>query len=251
MSYFGSTDFKLEVGKGNVQGHTLETVVCRNPSANTVFEDVSAVGGTIVYPTAGETWELVSSSANDAAAGTGARTVRVRYLDVNYVEQFEDVTLNGTTPVTLVATNAYRIYGYGVFATTWGTTLANEGDITLRVAGAGATRATIPATENRSLDCYLTIPAGKSGIVVYAHADVAKNDDSVARFRLTNGANTGFFTGLPLSLVQNNTEFNLPAGSNLFDEKTDIKLVIKSSNNSEFNAIYQLMVIDNDLVNQA
>src|SRR5213592_3904993 len=48
--------------------------------------------------------EIVSDSANDAAAGTGARTVAVVYLDANYASKTAVLTLNGLTPVALPET---------------------------------------------------------------------------------------------------------------------------------------------------
>lgn len=48
---------------------------------------------------------LVSTSANDAAAGTGAQQVTVTYLDAAFALHTEVVTLNGTTPVNTVGAN--------------------------------------------------------------------------------------------------------------------------------------------------
>src|SRR5882672_113572 len=49
---------------------------------------------------------VVSSSANDTSAGTGARTVLVTYYpsDLSYVAT-EIVTMNGTTAVNMTATD--------------------------------------------------------------------------------------------------------------------------------------------------
>jgi hypothetical protein len=52
-------------------------------------------------PSAGDTLYLYSSSANDASAGTGVRTVRTVYIDANGDEQVRTDTLNGTTPVSI------------------------------------------------------------------------------------------------------------------------------------------------------
>ena len=59
------------------------------------------------FPTTEKTMTIVSASANDdqAAVGpaspTGAWTVTVYYLDINFVEKSKTVTLAGTTPVTI------------------------------------------------------------------------------------------------------------------------------------------------------
>ena len=53
--------------------------------------------------------KLASTSANDTAAGTGIRKVRIHYLDADHVPHEEVVTLNGLTAVNTVATDIYRI----------------------------------------------------------------------------------------------------------------------------------------------
>lgn len=70
--------------------------------AVTAPEDIVLQGGTYAgFPiTNGETVSVVSTSANDTAAGTGVRRVRLFGLNANWTRQVEDVTLNGTTPVT-------------------------------------------------------------------------------------------------------------------------------------------------------
>lgn len=87
---------------------------------------------------------MASASANDAAAGTGARTVRLTYFDGTGAGPFtEIVTLNGTTPVNTVATNIRFIESLVVL--TVGSGGANAGIITLfgSTAGGGGTVGTI------------------------------------------------------------------------------------------------------------
>ena len=102
-------DFLIEVGKGNVPGHTVSAVIGRNTAvSSTLTEDVWGGGGNMVLPTAAESWEIVSTgagAANDTSAGTGARTVLITTLDDNYVAQSPvDVTLYGSTPVAIPGT---------------------------------------------------------------------------------------------------------------------------------------------------
>lgn len=52
-------------------------------------------------PSTSQTLYLVSSSANDTGAGTGARTVRTVYLDAAGHQQVRTDTLNGTAPVSI------------------------------------------------------------------------------------------------------------------------------------------------------
>lgn len=56
-----------------------------------------------------------STSANDSnPGGSGAKVVRIVYLDSNYRKYIEDVALNGTTPVATVATNIRFIESFTV-----------------------------------------------------------------------------------------------------------------------------------------
>lgn len=80
-------------------------------------------------PTAGFTIGVSSSSASDAAAGTGARAVQVDFLDTAYVPHTITVVLNGQTMVsdtTQVAT-AFRINDIRVVSVGSGAT--NAGDV--------------------------------------------------------------------------------------------------------------------------
>jgi len=79
---------------------------------------------------------ISSSNANDTSAGTGARTVKITYLDATGAGPFtETVTLNGTTPVNTVATDICYIESIEVL--TVGSGNSNAGTITLWTATAG------------------------------------------------------------------------------------------------------------------
>jgi hypothetical protein len=105
---------------------------------------------------------IASASANDTAAGTGARTVIIEYLDQTGAGPFtETVTLNGTTYVNTVATNIAFVEHIDVI--TAGSTLSNVGILTLKAAtaGGGATIGTINATDNQTFWAHHYVPTGK------------------------------------------------------------------------------------------
>lgn len=116
---------------------------------------------TYVFPAAAQQMQVTSTSANDAAAGTGVRTVLIHYLDASYNEKTETVTLNGVTPVTTVATNILRINGFHTFSA--GSGGVSAGNISLTNIGATTTYAYIPAGFNTARQAIFTIPAGKNG----------------------------------------------------------------------------------------
>lgn len=103
-------------------------------SANT-FNAVRAT--TYVEQTTQAQRSIVSTSANDSSAGTGARQVRITYYDATCTGPFfETVTLNGLTAVNTVATNICFIERMDVVSV--GSVGANVGTLNL-YTGTGAT----------------------------------------------------------------------------------------------------------------
>lgn len=116
-------------------------------------EDIWDGGGDYPWPSAAAETSIASSSANDTAAGTGARTVRVYGLDSNYLQIQEDVTLNGTTNVVL--TNQYlRVFRAKTL--TAGTVQTNDGDI--QVKHASTVLAQITSGYGQTLMAVYTVP---------------------------------------------------------------------------------------------
>lgn len=102
-------------------------------------EDVWDGEGAYPWLDAETTLTFSSSSANDAAAGTGARTARWFYMGDDYIEQTVDLTNNGqsASSTTVAALRIYR--GFNLTA---GTNTVNDGDMW---AGSGAITNGVPA----------------------------------------------------------------------------------------------------------
>jgi len=144
----------------NVAGFALGTMV------TTAITDVPVRATTYTEPAVNAQRSLSSASANDTAAGTGARQVRITYLDATGAGPFtETVTLNGTTAVATVATNICFIERMEVVSV--GSTGSNVGIITLFVnaAGGGGTIGTIAATTNRTFWAHHYTPTSKSSFI--------------------------------------------------------------------------------------
>ena len=106
---------------------------------------------------------LVSTAAADAAAGTGARSVRITYLDQAFAGPYtETVVLNGTTPVNTVASNICYIEKMEVL--TAGSGGVNAGTINLKAAtgGGGVTVGSIVIGDNKTFWAHHYVPAGKT-----------------------------------------------------------------------------------------
>jgi hypothetical protein len=106
---------------------------------------------------------IKSSSANDTAAGTGARSVKITYFDASLNGPFtETITLNGTTAVNTVSTTMAFIEKMEV--ATVGSGGGNAGTLTLTTTtgGAGSTIGTVMAGDNRTFWTHHYVPVGKS-----------------------------------------------------------------------------------------
>ena len=153
------------------------TLRCRAPAVGTSELNVYPVAQKINWPTifdAAYALDFSSSSASDAAAGTGARTIEVYGLDKDFNPVSEVITLNGQTKGTGVV--LFRRV-FGAIVQTAGSGLANAGDIYLYKTGTGGTiTAGVPGTltgvalkalagDNLAFSGLFTAPAGKRYIL--------------------------------------------------------------------------------------
>jgi hypothetical protein len=181
--------------------------------------------------------EMLSSSANDAAAGTGARTVLVESLDADYAPVSQIVTLDGVNAVALTGTH---IAVNQVTVISSGSGASNAGNITLRVAGGGATQGYVLAGKSVQRAFKYTVPAGKVFVIdnFYLNAINAGGLNLIVTLdfnaRLSDGTvlvtQTNYFSGQnpPFSIT-------LPTGFAV-QEKVTIygRLTVVSANNANF-----------------
>lgn len=219
--------FNIEVARGKISGYKHVVIQGQNPAVGKTFEDVWDVSGNFVYPTTGETWEVVSDDANDMLLGTGARKVVISGLDDNYDEQTEIVEMSGTTPKVTVRTDWFRITNVVVIDS--GSSQENEGEITIRVSSGGATRSLIRTGLCQTFNGFYTVPAGKTLIVQLSQAVIPKNEDVTLQSRvLIFGTNT-FIAGPGLPIYQNSIDLTFTSLPTI-PEKTDLRLTAKSTN---------------------
>lgn len=92
--------------------------------------------GTFAQQTTAAQRSIVSSSASDtSAAGTGARSVTITYLDSNMVRKTDTVSTSGTAVVPTNATDIQFVESMVVATTGSGAT--NAGTITMGTTAAG------------------------------------------------------------------------------------------------------------------
>lgn len=171
-----ANEITFAASAGQVTGLTPVLKFGHNPaSGNGTEDDVWASGGTLTWLTAAAQMDVTSSSVNDdgnPTTSTGAQTIRIHYLDASFDEQTEDVTLDGTTIVTTVASMLRVQRAYVLTTGTYHGT--NEGNITIRVTGAGAIQAYIAAGVGQTQKSHYTVPNGKTAYL----ARISVNIDS-------------------------------------------------------------------------
>lgn len=219
-------DLPTAAGLGIVPGCTRVVMLGHNPNiAVSAAADVWEGGGNYPFLAAASQLEVLSSSAADTAAGTGARTVLVSGLDSTYATKTETVTLNGVTPVATV--NSYlRV---NLFTTvTSGSGETNAGAITLRVIGAGATQSIAPIGYGFGRNAVYTVPLGFTFFMSSAVFTVLAADP-----KTTSGAAFGIFQRSGLGNRRIPIEFQVTSNSPylhqakegiVFAEKTDVVL---------------------------
>ena len=170
--------FDLQVARGQITGHKSLFKFGNNSDINGSLETIWSHGGLYVYPTSAIQMKVSSSSADDAALGTGARTVSVQGLDQDYNEVAETVTLTGQTAV-LTTTTFIRVFRAFVITAGSGGTAAG----TIYV-GTGTVTSGVPATvyaeialgENQTTMAVWTVPAGYTFYVYRGTFSAASNN---------------------------------------------------------------------------
>lgn len=141
MSFSDATEILSKIPAGVIHSATAVNISGYNPSPTTTVETIWDESSAYVFVTAAmSTPYIASASANDTAAGTGARTVRATLVNTSFVQSTEDLTLNGQTSVNLVTTNVLSIQKIEVL--TAGSGLSNAGIIRI---GTGVNTAGVPA----------------------------------------------------------------------------------------------------------
>lgn len=157
-SRFDPEDYYVSVARGRYPNTSLLTSFGYSPNTASVTNvNVWELATAWSILTTASTMEILSSSANDTAAGTGARTVLVMGLDANFNQIQEVVIMNGTSVVPLV--NTYIVVN-SVLQLTVGSNHANVGNITVRITSAGAIQGYILAGAGISRMGRFTCPDG-------------------------------------------------------------------------------------------
>ena len=250
ISRFGLTEpFELQVSRGQITGHRNVTIFGYNPDVDTARVTVWPYTGIIPLPAVALQMKVSSSSANDTANGTGARTVYVAGLDANHNEIEEIVTLNGQTAVLTVQSFLHINQAY---VATTGTTLSAEGDIYF---GTGTVTAGVPATVydlikldyNQRITGSYTVPAGFTAYLSQGLFSAGQPGGSAqVSGRLMTVGTDGVRRTIAITTVNNGVAdyvFEYPVQ---IPEKTTLEATAQgSSNNNAASSMFILLLVSN------
>jgi hypothetical protein len=242
--------FELQVARGQVDGHNTLFQFGINGDVGTSVETVWAQGGTYAYPASATVMKISSSSADDAAAGTGARTISIAGLDANYNEISETVILNGQTAVNTV--NSYLRISR-MFVVTAGSGATAVGTI---YAGTGTVTSGVPATvygmiaigANQTQMAFWTVPAGYTLYLMGTFFTSANSTANAStNFQLIQRPLGGVFRIQSSARTPGNGDLVLDLHTPLaFAEKTDIEIrAIASAGTSNVSAEFEGIYIKN------
>lgn len=243
--------FELQVARGQIAFHSnfcqfgINTNVAQ--SAETVW-----IGSSVYsFPAAASVIKVSSSSADDASAGTGARTVFVEGVDGSYAPVSETVTMNGQTAVN--TTNSYLRVNK-ILVLTAGSGGGSAGTI---YAGTGTVTAGVPAVvvnqtgsaSNESESAFYTVPAGYTGYIYrYTVSSGNSTADAYSTFQLRVRPFGGVFGTKSYLITPGSGLYECEAAiPNAFPEKCDIEVrAFTSVGTAVVSAQLQMMLIKND-----
>jgi len=244
-------DFDVEAALNNVSESKIFHVFGRSINAG-ALADIWFPGTIRTWLQTASTLVAISTSANDTAAGTGARVITVEGLAPSFLEITEDITMNGlsnstATTASFIRVNKVFVKDSGTFASTNGGT--NIGTISINAGAVLMSEISVDPdrASGVSEQSHFTVPSDKEAILRTLSINVSSNQAAKIygifrpRADITSapfGASQTFFIqdGLkqPDSLI--------PKAGILFDEKTDIWFSCVSQAATDIDVDYELLV---------
>ena len=219
--------------------------------ASGVKEEIWDAGGIRTVMQVAATFSVVSASAGDASAGTGARTVLLVGLDSDWKPQTEIVTTNGLTPV--VTTKTFRRIWRAVVGSS-GATNTNDGNITITETDGSSTQALIPAGNGITQMSHFTVPDEYNAMILKTNRNIfpggtgGTRSGVIMRKARVYTDDTSFTEVLTdhIGLQDNGTgvvaeEYRF---NNVVPERTDIIFEVEAAKNDTFATVtYSVMLI--------
>lgn len=247
-------DYGLEIARGNITGQYPVDKFGRAPDVDTGAADLwgySATQKVWLAPTAARSHNLVSTDANDAAAGTGLRTCQVYGLQTwASKESSEVVTLNGLSNVALA--NDYVMI-HRIKPLTWGSAGPNVGIITVTAATDNTVTAMVLAGSGQTEMAIFGIPSNQTFYLKSIYLSILKATNADADITLLYNSTpdqetTGFITKMTFGVPQggNDPAYLMFDPPRKFEGPGILKLqAIASTVNCDLSGGFDGVLIDN------
>jgi hypothetical protein len=250
--YMGVGDFFFDVSAGLVNGHHAHNISSHNDDVSTTVKTVGAYGSgqQYVFPTGATIDYILSNNAGDT------HEIQVWGLDANYDPFIQPVTLNGTTPVAL--TTPIKRVNFLVNETNSGTlgTIflwdSPSGNGTEHTAGTPNDNGTVKAYINNSavlsdehhLSSVFTVPAGKTGYIVFGKATVTDTKALELAFWSQEAGKVPKIAH-HIDIKNNNYDYFFKSPARI-PEKTDVYVNAQIDiGTGEVSAHYDIILVDN------
>jgi hypothetical protein len=215
-----------------------------NPSVTAgAMEDLWEVGGTRVEDYTPVVISSVSTSADDAAGGTGAQMIRIDGLDANGDAITEMVMMNGLTPVLTTQVFSFVLRTLVILSGSSGNAIGN-----ITSSAGGNDQALILPSYNYSSGAFYRVPRGYTGFFTDTYVSGGPNDDFVADYQV-KAAGTNTFISIASIEISNSNLYSAsyapPTGP--IAELMIIKVrCIGVSNNVNARGSFNITIIRND-----
>lgn len=244
-----SLEWSIDVSNGNAAGMSYIEKFGMNVDVDSDKETIWDGGGIYDYVPAAETVAVTSTSLNDSAAGTGARTVEIQGLNAAYETVTETLTVGGAAGTT----GFVRVFRAKVV--TAGTSAVNEGVISITSQSTSKLLASIgvdgtgssAAGRGQTFMAVYTVPAGKTAYLTQWTVGAGKqNTDCVAFILSRDFDSNGAWNSKDIITVSATTyskDYKIPL---MFTEKTDIEVrAYSTTNNALVSSTFNLILVDN------
>lgn len=263
MSNFGSTDWLIEVAKGNIPGHSIVHKFGHNENVGTTLVPVST-GGIYRTPQVGGATALriKAGNVNDDVAGTGAREVMLQGLNETGALYTVALATAGAAASINTAETAIRFFRAWVSASgTYATAIAGShaGDIVIENAAGTEDWGTIEASAifpkgQTEFGAY-SVPIGFTAFVLRS----AVFSDSSKITRVLFFRRTGILQVAPpydamrlvfdATLEGGHTDIHIRSALNNFEGPCDLGFMAAIDvGTASVHADLELLVVDNDFL---
>ena len=244
-NYLWDEAWELNVSRDKVRGAYHIIKFGENLDVDGSMETIWDGGGLYTYLTSAGVLTVTSTDGDDAAAGTGARTVTVEGLDANYNQVSETLTVGGGAG----SVEFFRVFR--AFVATSGSSGTNEG--TISIAQGATTLAQIRTVGTPSLTglgqtfmSIYTVPAGYTGYIFDWNVSTAKADGDVFLVKRGHNDNGTWRSQDVMHTNQNDVErtYKFPLK---IEEKADIEVrALSPTNNMKCAATFCILLVQNN-----